>query len=535
VSSTSYPVVDLFAGPGGLGEGLSAFQGADGRNPFRIGLSVEKEASAHRTLRFRAFQRAARNQGVPLDLSALNPAARDAESRLLEQLGDEALELWRAVEEEVLCAELGSDGPDADAVDDAISRIVESGARNSVLIGGPPCQAYSLVGRARNQAIEGYSAEEDGRHFLYREYVRILRRLQPAVFVMENVKGILSAKVAEQEVFARIVSDLEEAGYQLFPLCPPRVSGQHRRSEDPVSPRDFVIRAEDVGVPQARHRVIVVGIRRDVVAAAATGLDQASLGDSLIQQFAYTGGRVAVGETLAGLAPIRSRLSRRDGGFGSWHEAVAHHVSRIRSLPESSNLLSPSERKAFADTLDDAARQLEGLEETGSSTRTSLSRRLPEDLRNWLSGSLGNRVFNHQARGHMASDLGRYMYAACFGAATGRSPKATDFPAELAPDHENWKSGKFSDRFRAQLADRPSTTITSHISKDGHYFIHPEPGQCRSLTVREAARLQTFPDDYIFFGNRTQQYVQVGNAVPPFLALRIAGALEWVLTRAASE
>ena len=126
----------------------------------------------------------------------------------------------------------------------------------------------------------------------------------------------------------------------------------------------------------------------------------------------------------------------------------------------------------------------------------------------------------------MEDDLLRYFFASCFAKIKKRSPKLEDFPVALLPAHKNVKAGienkKFADRFRVQLWNDPCKTVTSHISKDGHYYIHPDATQCRSFTVREAARIQTFPDNYYFCGPRTSQFIQVGNAVPPLLANQIA-------------
>jgi DNA (cytosine-5)-methyltransferase 1 len=160
------------------------------------------------------------------------------------------------------------------------------------------------------------------------------------------------------------------------------------------------------------------------------------------------------------------------------------------------------------------------------------------ELMSWLHDPrLEEGISCHESRGHMRGDLHRYFFAATYARVRNQSPRLRDFPSFLLPEHANARDAArpFEDRFRVQLYGRPATTIVSHISKDGHYFIHPDPAQCRSLTVREAARLQTFPDNYHFEGNRTQQYVQVGNAVPPLLAYKIASTVGEFLANAGTK
>ncbi|MHA3980888.1 DNA cytosine methyltransferase [Halovulum sp. GXIMD14794] len=503
---STFGIVDLFAGPGGLGEGFASLV-EDGHAPFRIGISVEKEASAHRTLTLRAFLREYRSRHGSLPKRFIDFHAGETAEPDWSEVDASA---WRLAVEEACALELGTEAA-ATAIDAAIKNLKVK-YDDTILIGGPPCQAYSLVGRARSRGKVGYVPEEDERHYLFREYIRVLDRLRPAAFVMENVKGMLSSTVESRLVFEMLMEDLTSLGrghghqYELRAI---RVEAGKVRLLEAIRPSDFVVRAEEFGVPQRRHRVIIVGIRSDLAGKAA--------GASM----ALSERKRTVSDAIGTMPRLRSGISRGADSAAGWRQEVVE-VARMlaRIFPGKNNKLL---REAFSSIAQCAKEEaLTSRKDTRLSGGYGGSN---DELLRWLERPDLRAIAQHETRGHMASDLGRYLFASVFGAVRGYSPKAADFPLVLSPDHRNWHSGAFNDRFRVQLADEPSTTVTSHISKDGHYFIHPDPLQCRSLTVREAARLQTFPDDYLFMGNRTQQYVQVGNAVPPFLARQIARLL----------
>lgn len=524
------PLIDLFAGPGGLCEGFS--QALDGKHPFCPVLSIEKDETAHQTLFLRAFVHYFMLKGQDLPQEYYQYVASQISRKQM-------FEAWprakRYAESVAWCATLGGTEVSEEEFDRRIQKALK-GKTDWVLIGGPPCQAYSLAGRSRSIGklkkkgqLTFVQAEfefgNDHRQTLYKQYLRILAVHRPAVFVMENVVGILSAKVNRERIFPKILEDLSQPvraamedwpclqgpiglRYRIFSF----VTGQVPKAD---ADGDFLIRAEQYGIPQARHRVILLGLREDFASDLET-----------VPTLQPTQART-VREVLADLPKMRSHISRGAvDGDDEWRQLLFDYArSRTFAAPHHQELLA---RLFAAERVrDEWSRQpLHGRAGNGIA--------LPRDLEPWISDPNLNMVLNHAPRSHMASDLKRYLFVAAYGLVHNHSPVLAAFPPDLLPAHVNVLqrgaegTQAFADRFKVQLPDKPSSTVTCHIAKDGHYFIHYDISQCRSLTVREAARLQTFPDNYYFEGNQTEQYAQVGNAVPPLLAYQLAGIV-WQL------
>lgn len=503
-----FPVVDVFAGPGGLGEGFASLDDGNGSPRFRSAVSIEQDRFSHKTLHLRHFLRSFPNGEYPeeyylymrgnislLDLYDIYPehkAHADA-SALRVSLGPENHEVVRTKIEERLRR-----------------------ASRWALVGGPPCQAYSLVGRSRMMGDPNF--EEDIRHFLYQEYLQIIIDHAPPVFVMENVKGLLSARVGGELVINRILADLANPkmalgstsnglGYKLYSLSEPDLPGVE------TDPRLFLVCAEEFGVPQARHRMFIVGIRNDI-----------DVRPKLLKPHSPP----TLRQTIGDLPRIRSGLSKGTDSLQAWHSEIDGIDSEFMNRAFNGHGYQGDLLDMRHISLD---RQYDVFERR--STDYPARANLEHDVLDDIYDARLDYLDGHEARSHMPSDLRRYAFASLYAQVKGRSPRLADFPRSLLPKHHNVELGRagkmFSDRFRVQLPDKPSTTVTSHISKDGHYFIHYDPAQCRSLTVREAARLQTFPDNYRFEGTRTAQYHQVGNAVPPYLARQIAVIIAEIL------
>ncbi len=494
-----YPVVDLFAGPGGLGEGFAAATGSRRQNNprFFLAASIEKDTWAYKTLYLRHFFRHFPPGEAPdAYYHYLDGAIESAE--LFACHPDASHHARKSALHLTLSQENHAD----------VRKIIAERLSNAplwVLIGGPPCQAYSLAGRSRMQNMPEFKHDE--RHFLYREYLRVIAEHTPPIFVMENVRGLLSATYNGDSIFQMILEDLKNPGsalgvlsarspgYELHGLyCPKTLPG-------PAQPGEFLVKSELHGVPQTRHRVFIVGVRSDL--------------DIELPQLT-TREPPTVEQTIGQLPKIRSGITGRPDTLETWTKAIA-------SL-DKMNFENCARTETIRNEVTSVFEFVPGLFRRRDSSYPAQSADT-DDAVAFMYDPRMRTLTGHESRAHMPSDLRRYAYATAFAKVTGKSPRLRDFPSALLPAHRDVTNGgvekNFTDRFRVQLPHRPASTITAHIAKDGHFYIHYDLEQCRSLTVREAARLQTFPDNYKFEGPRTQQYRQIGNAVPPYLARQI--------------
>ena len=530
-------MVDIFAGPGGLGEGFS-------QTGFEILLSAEMDPIACDTLRLRKFFHQFEKRRVPQEYFQFIRGNIE-----LNALKEKFPKEWKKAAEAVANIELGTQHGNA-KLNQLLDEKLE-GQNDFILIGGPPCQAYSLAGRSRmlgigNKMSKANTAKDlevkaklarefykDKRHTLYLEYLNILCRYQPTIFVMENVKGMASAKTGVGErlgsVFENICFGLRDPfkamnvktksgsipkGYKLYSLSSD--TSELLPQSEIQSHAECIIRSENYGIPQSRHRMIIVGVREN--------------SDLVPTRISLSEAKPTVRDAIGKMPKLRSGLSREKDTFEHWKNAIVHQAKEALIGHTDCDNLIEATIKTIEKQKTKSNRGGQFVANTGVDYNCGT-----EQLKKVINDQCVRGVIQHETRSHIRTDLLRYFIVSILGQINGKSPKFNEWKGKLTalkPNHENVyledkeiKSSSHSDRFKVQVWDKPSSTVVSHISKDGHYFIHPDPTQCRSLTVREAARLQTFPDNYFFCGNRTQQYHQVGNAVPVLLARQIAETL----------
>lgn len=402
-------VLDLFAGAGGFSEGFIR-AGCD-----MVG-HIEMDKNACNTLVTRMIYHALRKKGK---LSEYKRYSLGKVTR------DELIEKYQLQKEQdsVICSTINKENY-KQLIKQIKGRL--NGADLDMIIGGPPCQAYSYIGRARDKN----RMQKDDRNLLYRHYVEFLKALKPKIFIFENVPGLVTA--GGGKYLADMQDSMRKAGYKT----------EYK-----------ILNAADFGVPQNRKRVILIGWNK------YSKLKK-------YPDFLQVKRTYKVKDFLAGLPPVSA------GGGKNTIDNFTHKNDVLRRL---------------------------------------------SICEGWF-----NILTEHVTRPHTKQDLEIYKRAV-IAKNKGVNIKYNKLPKRLKT-HKNEKG--FLDRFKVvDDSAESSHTVVAHIAKDGHFYIHPDLKQNRSLSIREAARLQTFPDSYRFEGARGPQFKQIGNAVPPILSYIIAQKL----------
>lgn len=405
--------IDLFAGAGGLSEGFK-------RAGFEPIAHVELVEAACFTMKTRSAYHYLKEIGFESKYHAYlrNDISRE---QFYKDIPQEVLDT-------VIHAPIGAETNNF--IFNQIERNLNGNKEVDLIIGGPPCQAYSLVGRARSEN----NMKSDPRNYLYVQYAEYLQRFQPKMFVFENVIGL---KSAGDGVYLKNMEKLfNKKGYSI---------------------ELFTVNARNFGVLQNRRRIIIIGYKMDF---------------------------------LPNIPDLDNYTNESNTQVGRLFEDLPYLKAG------------------------------EGVEKFRRYEKLADEYLYNSHIRNGI-----DIVTQHVARPHTDQDLEIYRIAVDKWKSKHERLNYLDLPERLQ-SHRNKKS--FFDRFKVVADDLEySQTVVAHIAKDGHYYIHPDINQNRSLTVREAARLQSFPDDFYFEGastrgQRTAAFTQIGNAVPPLMGYEIA-------------
>lgn len=395
MAKKKYTFIDLFAGCGGLSEGFY-------RQGFKALAHVEIDHWACETLRTR-----------------------------MKFYG------YKNYDKEVIEHDITSDDI-LERIDSAVN-----GRTVDIIIGGPPCQAYSTAGRVR----DGKKMASDPRNYLFESYVKILEHYSPKFFVFENVTGLLSAQVKNEPIFPKVLKALGNK-YKVI-----------------GNPEVLVHNTADYGVPQLRKRVIIIGVRKDIDKSA---------------------------------------------------EEIYESIIKTHWNPETQNGERKG-RKRFIDVRQ-AIGDLPSVEPGKDASTETFDYPCDNEFLKKIGKPGVNPLMDHIARNHNDMDRERFQVMIHNHWSFGQLRREM-------PQYEHEHARVFDNSYVVQWWDLPSKTILAHIHKDGFQFIHPDEEQRRTFTVREAARIQSFPDDFEFKGSRGEKYKQIGNAVPPLFAEALAKSI----------